>query len=113
MLAAATPIPVEVLEALMLVCFGFSWPFSIARMVRTRSSQGKSLLFVSLVETGYMFGLASKLVEAALAGTWPRPITLLYLALAIVVGIDLLLAVRYRRLAAEKVAPARQSMPTE
>ena len=35
----------------MLFCFGFSWPFSIAKSIRTRSTKGKSLMFA--FEGGY------------------------------------------------------------
>jgi hypothetical protein len=50
------------LEAMMLVCFSVSWYWSIAKMLRTRVASGKSAFFVTLICTGYVFGLASKLL---------------------------------------------------
>lgn len=44
----------------MLVCFGFSWPFSIHTMIRTGRTEGKSLLFLLLVMIGYIFGVLHK-----------------------------------------------------
>lgn len=39
-------------EFLMLCCFGFSWPFSIAKSLRSKSGKGKSLGFMLLIEGG-------------------------------------------------------------
>ena len=46
-----------IFEFLMLFCFGFSWPFSILKSVRSKSTKGKSLLFMVLIELGYVFGI--------------------------------------------------------
>ena len=52
----------EYLEGLMLISFSVGWYWSIARMLRTRQSAGKSAGFVVLVCCGYVFGLTSKLL---------------------------------------------------
>ena len=39
----------EFFEVMMLVCFGLSWPFNIAKSLRSRTAKGKSMLFESLV----------------------------------------------------------------
>ena len=46
----------------MLFCFGFSWPFSIAKSIRTRSTKGKSLMFMLLILAGYVFGIIHKVL---------------------------------------------------
>lgn len=51
----------QLLEFAMLFCFGFSWPFSIAKSLRTREVQGKSPLFMILIIVGYLFGIVNKL----------------------------------------------------
>ncbi|MCK7487607.1 MAG: hypothetical protein MZU97_20400 [Bacillus subtilis] len=51
----------DLLEVLMVVCFGVSWPISIAKSIKTWSTKGKSLLFLCLILTGYAFGIASKI----------------------------------------------------
>lgn len=53
----------KVLEVIMLVMFGISWPFNLAKSIRTRSTKGKSLLFLVLIDIGYMAGIASKFVS--------------------------------------------------
>ena len=39
-----------IFEFLMLCCFGFSWPFSIVTSIKSRSTKGKSLAFMLLIE---------------------------------------------------------------
>ena len=49
-------------EAGMLVCFGASWPCSLAKAIRTKRVEGKSALFMWLVLVGYVSGITSKVV---------------------------------------------------
>ena len=71
-----------VFEFLMLFCFGFSWPFSIHKSIRSRSTKGKSLLFMILVELGYVFGIIHKVFFNYNWVIWA------YVALFLLVGID-------------------------
>ncbi len=50
-----------IFEALMLICFGISWPFSIYKSYTSRSTQGKSLFFLMIVDLGYVFGIIHKI----------------------------------------------------
>ena len=77
-------------EFVMLVCFGASWPFSIARSMRTRSVAGKSPIFMSLVIVGYASGFLHKLIYSWDWVAW------LYIANLAMVGFDLCLYFRYR-----------------
>jgi len=52
-----------IFEALMLVCFATSWPFSLVKAYRARTNRSSSLLFMGIVFIGYMFGIANKLVN--------------------------------------------------
>jgi len=52
----------SIFEIGMLVCFGFAWPISIMKSVRTKSIEGKSLLFMYVVLLGYLFGMTHKIV---------------------------------------------------
>lgn len=81
-----------VFEFLMLCCFGFSWPFSIAKSIRSRSTQGKSLLFMILIELGYVFGIVHKVRNDF---NW---VTYVYGLLFFVVLIDVALYFRNARL---------------
>lgn len=50
----------QLLETLMVVCFGLSWPLSLLRSWKARTAKGKSLLFLCAIATGYAAGIASK-----------------------------------------------------
>ncbi len=52
----------SIFETLMIVCFGLSWPLSIIRSIRSRSTKGKSILFMCFIAIGYVCGIASKLM---------------------------------------------------
>ena len=81
-----------IFEFLMLFCFGFSWPFSIARSIRSRSAKGKSIVFMLLVELGYIFGIIHKVRNDLNWVVW------MYVALFFVVLVDILLYFRNARL---------------
>ena len=49
-------------EALMVICFGISWPLSIIKSYTVRTAKGKSLVFLLFILVGYGFGITSKLL---------------------------------------------------
>ena len=50
----------KVLEAAMIILFGISWPFNLIKSIRSGSTKGKSLLFLILIDVGYIAGITSK-----------------------------------------------------
>jgi len=86
----------QILEAGMLVCFGFAWPVDIAKTLRTRQVAGKSVGFMALVLVGYLAGMAAKIVRAP-EGAMPEAVTLLYAINAAMVCLDILLYMRFRQ----------------
>lgn len=50
-----------IFEVLMLVCFGAAWPVSICKSYRSRTTAGKSVVFLVIVEIGYAAGICFKL----------------------------------------------------
>ena len=52
----------SIFEIVMLVAFGSAWPFSIYRSWKSRSSRGKSIVFLWIILAGYMAGVTHKLV---------------------------------------------------
>jgi len=50
----------SIFETIMIISFGVSWPLSIFRSYRSRSTKGKSLLFMCFILFGYFCGIASK-----------------------------------------------------
>jgi hypothetical protein len=79
----------SIFEAIMLICFGVSWPVSIAKSVRTKVVVGKSPAFMVIVCVGYLCGIIHK---ALFSMDW---IIILYAANMIMVAVDLLLYYRY------------------
>lgn len=53
----------EILETIMLVCFGFSWPINLIKNVKMRSAKNMSLSFLLLIWSGYVAGVAAKLIK--------------------------------------------------
>lgn len=52
----------NLLEALMILCFGLSWPISIRKSWISRTAKGKSLFFEFFIWIGYVFGIARKFI---------------------------------------------------
>ena len=53
----------SILETVMLVCFGFSWPLNVIKTYRAKTAKGTSLLFILLIITGYIAGISAKLIS--------------------------------------------------
>lgn len=53
----------HIFEALMLVCFGFSWPLNVIKGYKARTAKGTSLGFIILIITGYIAGITAKFVN--------------------------------------------------
>ena len=75
----------------MLFCFGICWPVSIYKSLKSKRTEGKSLLFIVIVWIGYLSGLIHKI--------WFNYdlVIILYIANLIFVFIDILLYLRYSR----------------
>ena len=52
----------SILETLMLVCFGFSWPLNVMKAFRAKTAKGTSLPFILLIVAGYIAGITAKLI---------------------------------------------------
>lgn len=50
-------------EAVMILCFGLSWPISIRKSWISRTAKGKSLFFEVFIWIGYVFGIARKVLQ--------------------------------------------------
>ena len=82
----------SILEAIMLICFGAAWPFSIAKSLKSKSTNGKSLLFLVVLILGYIAGILNKLLNN-------NDIVLyLYILNLLMVSTDAMLWVRNKKL---------------
>ena len=81
----------------MLVCFGISWPFNIAKSLCSRTAKGKSVAFELLIIAGYLCGLVGKIILGNLSY-----VVFFYIADILMVAADLVLTLRNRRLDRER-----------
>jgi len=92
----------ELLEAMMVVSFGISWPISIAKSWRSKTAKGKSLIFILFILFGYAFGIFSKLAADKITYVF-----IFYVINFIMVAFDACLYVRNNRL------DQKNSQPTD
>ena len=90
----------ELLEIIMIVSFGASWPMNVIKSYKARTTKGKSLAFLFLIFFGYIAGIASKLVNDAymsqIGSKWY--VLFFYVLNFIMVGADLIMYVRNAKL---------------
>ena len=90
----------EILEVIMIVSFGASWPLNVIKSYRSRTTKGKSLAFLCLIFFGYVAGISSKLINetymASISSKWY--VLFFYVLNLIMVGADLCLYVRNYKL---------------
>ena len=88
----------EILEIIMVVSFGASWPLNVIKSYKARTTKGKSLGFLLLIFFGYIAGIASKFVNPDFDFTKKWYVVFFYILNFIMVGIDLLLYIRNKKL---------------
>jgi len=72
----------SVFEIGMLVCFGFAWPVNIYKSIKSKSVEGKSVIFLYVVFLGYIFGIINKIIYN------PDFVIVLYIVNAMMVFVD-------------------------
>ncbi len=90
----------EILEIIMVVSFGASWPFNVVKSYKGRTAKGKSLLFLCLIFFGYIAGIASKFTNETYMANFSSKwyVLVFYFLNMIMVGADLVLYARNRAL---------------
>lgn len=97
---------VTVLECIMLICFGISWPISVYKSATSHSTQGKSVVFTFAIMTGYVAGIAGKILDSEI-----NYVLALYILNLIVVSVDCVLYFVNRR--REKMAQGEPKHATK
>ena len=87
----------SILETVMLVCFGLSWPINLVKAYRSRTAKGTSLPFIMLITLGYAAGITAKFV-----GGKVNYVLAAYILNIIMVLLNLVVYFRNKRLDAEK-----------
>ena len=76
----------QIFEFIMLACFGLSWPISVYKSIESKSTQGKSIVFIIAIIIGYISGVIGKIVNHQLTY-----VLIIYCFNLIVVSVDLVL----------------------
>ncbi|MBR5273355.1 MAG: hypothetical protein IKU25_08220 [Clostridia bacterium] len=78
----------------MMIAFGFSWPNNIITTLKNKSTKGKSLLFLILIDAGYICGITGKI----LIGNVVWYVMFFYVLNFVMVTTDMILYFHYRRI---------------
>lgn len=82
----------QILEIIMIVAFGFSWPNNIITTLKNKSTKGKSLAFLLLIDFGYLCGIIGKI----LGGNIVWYVMFFYVLNFVMVSVDLCLYFYYK-----------------
>ena len=83
----------QVLEIAMMIAFGFSWPNNILTTLKNKSTKGKSLAFLLLIDFGYVCGIAGKII----GGHFVWYVLFFYILNFVMVTTDLILYFYYHK----------------
>lgn len=87
----------EILEAIMMVCFGLSWPINAYKAFKSRTAAGTSWQFIALITAGYIAGIAAKFVSGNI--NW---VLAVYVANVVAVAVCFAVYMRNRKLDAAR-----------
>lgn len=77
---------VELMESVMLICFGISWPISVYKSATSKSTKGKSVVFIIAILIGYIAGISGKILSGNI-----NYVLAIYIFNFIIVSVDLML----------------------
>lgn len=83
----------QLFEAIMVICFGLSWPLSVYKSWKSRTAKGKSLLFEIFIWIGYVFGIVGKIITGNITYVF-----VFYVINVLMVSIDIIFFMRNRKL---------------
>lgn len=86
----------EILEIIMIISFGISWPVNVYKSFKAKTTKGKSLLFLLMIFIGYIAGILSKLLNESYMKSFNNNwyVLIFYFINTTMVLIDLLLYIR-------------------
>ena len=94
----------EILEVVMIVSFGASWPMNVIKSWKARTTKGKSLAFLCLILFGYAAGITGKFMNpvymAEFATKWY--VLFFYVLNFVMISMDLIIYFRNKKLDAQR-----------
>ncbi|MBQ2743212.1 MAG: hypothetical protein IJF32_10460 [Oscillospiraceae bacterium] len=90
----------EILEIIMILSFGASWPLNVVKSYKARTAKGKSAGFLCFIIFGYIAGIASKFANEAYMASFSEKwyVLIFYFINLLMVSADLALYFRNRKL---------------
>lgn len=83
----------QILETVMLICFGVSWPISVYKNYKARTAVGTSVAFILMIMVGYVAGITAKIISGSASY-----VLVVYFLNLLMVGLNLLVYFRNRNL---------------
>ena len=83
----------EILETLMLVCLGISWPLTVYKSYKAGTAKGMSRPFILLIMCGYVAGITAKIMSDKI-----NYVLVAYIINLLIVSTDLIVYYRNRHL---------------
>lgn len=93
----------HLLEAGMLVCFGFSWPLNVIKAYKARTAKGMSLAFIILIIVGYLAGISAKFISGQI-----NYVLAVYLLNLIIVSANVAVYIRNKTLDKKRLTSSQE-----
>lgn len=96
----------ELLEIIMILSFGASWPLNVMKSYKARTAKGKSVSFLCLILFGYIAGIASKFMNESYMASFAQKwyVLVFYILNFVMVFADLCLYFRNKKIDKENSA---------
>ena len=90
----------EILEVIMIISFGVSWPLNVIKSYKARTAKGKSIGFLCLIIFGYIAGITSKFINPAFMADISQKwyVLFFYFLNLFMVSLDLIIYFRNKKL---------------
>ena len=92
----------DIFEALMIVCFGISWPINIRKLLKSKTAKGTSIMFYFLIDIGYIAGIAAKFIKLSNGISTPAYVWFFYFLNFFMVLFGIIIYFRNKKLDKEK-----------
>ncbi len=97
----------DVLEMIMMICFGLSWPINIRKAWVGRTAKGISVMFYGFIVFGYVVGLLSKYIKLRQGIHTPLYVWFFYILNMLMVATGIAIYFRNKKLDREREAKTK------
>ena len=95
----------EILEIVMILSFGISWPINLRKNIKSKTTKGISLWFYLMIFFGYIAGIISKFLNEAYMASFSTKwyVLMFYFINLIVVGLNIIVYFRNKKIEEKEV----------